>query len=256
MPEAYTIPLDTPAQAVARTCVFWDGRDAAYAAGLSQPIWKCVDGGPHRPDLHQWAVPGPAAERRTAFRHRNQRRAAADPRAVCRHPGAAGRRRGRRHLPGRRAMATATPGSNSSFRATRREPSWSTWGTPPRSGRSANWWFCTMPACSGRRRPIVGNSGSGTRCLQHLLARSGATIATVSEFSRDEICRHLGLPPDRVAVIGEGAEHMHGLVAERGILVRSATGAAAATCSRWATWPRTRTSPRSASWPACSRAAA
>ncbi len=45
--------------------------------------------------------------------------------------------------------------------------------------------------------------------LLHLgLARRGAAIATVSEFSRGEIERHLGVPRERVAVLGEGAEHI------------------------------------------------
>ncbi len=46
------------------------------------------------------------------------------------------------------------------------------------------------------------------RLLHRELARRGMAIATVSEFSRGEIERHLGVPRERVAVLGEGAEHI------------------------------------------------
>ena len=46
------------------------------------------------------------------------------------------------------------------------------------------------------------------RLLHRGLAWRGTPIATVSEFSRDEIERHLGVPRERVAVLGEGAEHI------------------------------------------------
>lgn len=44
--------------------------------------------------------------------------------------------------------------------------------------------------------------------LEHLLARSGAAIATVSRFSRDEIAGHLGLPPADIELLSEGADHI------------------------------------------------
>jgi glycosyltransferase involved in cell wall biosynthesis len=59
------------------------------------------------------------------------------------------------------------------------------------------------------------------RLLQRALVRSGAAVVAVSEFARAEICRHLGAEPGRVAVIGEGADHMHRIVADPAILARA-----------------------------------
>jgi glycosyltransferase involved in cell wall biosynthesis len=44
--------------------------------------------------------------------------------------------------------------------------------------------------------------------LQHALARAGARITTVSEFSRQRIASCLDIDPDRIAVIYEGADHI------------------------------------------------
>lgn len=46
------------------------------------------------------------------------------------------------------------------------------------------------------------------RLLHRAHAWRGTAIATVSEFSCGEIERHLGVPRARVAVLGEGAEHI------------------------------------------------
>lgn len=46
------------------------------------------------------------------------------------------------------------------------------------------------------------------RLLHHALARSGARLITVSEFSRGRIAHHLGIAPARIGVIPEGGEHM------------------------------------------------
>ncbi len=46
------------------------------------------------------------------------------------------------------------------------------------------------------------------RLLHHGLAWRGARILTVSEFSRGRIAHHLGLPPARIGVVGEGGEHI------------------------------------------------
>lgn len=54
--------------------------------------------------------------------------------------------------------------------------------------------------------------------LQTLLVRSGIQVVTVSAFSRAEIIRYLGGHADRVAVIGEGADHMNRIVADPGVL--------------------------------------
>jgi glycosyltransferase involved in cell wall biosynthesis len=59
---------------------------------------------------------------------------------------------------------------------------------------------------------------------QRLYVRRGACIVTVSEFSRQELIRHLGARPDRVAVISEGADHMASIAADHGVLTRVPPG--------------------------------
>jgi glycosyltransferase involved in cell wall biosynthesis len=44
--------------------------------------------------------------------------------------------------------------------------------------------------------------------LQRALARAGAQIATVSEFSRQRIATRLGVDPARITVLHEGADHI------------------------------------------------
>ena len=56
--------------------------------------------------------------------------------------------------------------------------------------------------------------------LQHALARTGARIATVSEFSRQRIAASLGLDPARIAVIYEGADHIKRVTADETVLAR------------------------------------
>jgi len=56
------------------------------------------------------------------------------------------------------------------------------------------------------------------RFLQRRLVRTGVSIVTVSEFSRTELVRHLGADIDHVAVVSEGADHMHRIVAEPKVL--------------------------------------
>lgn len=56
------------------------------------------------------------------------------------------------------------------------------------------------------------------RFLQTLLVRRGAIIVTVSEFSRQEIIRHLGVAHNRVRVISEGADHMQRIGTDASIL--------------------------------------
>jgi glycosyltransferase involved in cell wall biosynthesis len=46
------------------------------------------------------------------------------------------------------------------------------------------------------------------RTMHRLLARLGARLLTVSEFSRGRIAHHLGLDPARIGVVGEGGEHI------------------------------------------------
>jgi len=53
---------------------------------------------------------------------------------------------------------------------------------------------------------------------QKLLIRRGVHVTTVSEFGRRELVRCLGVRPDAISVISEGADHMQGIVADRAIL--------------------------------------
>jgi glycosyltransferase involved in cell wall biosynthesis len=56
--------------------------------------------------------------------------------------------------------------------------------------------------------------------LHASLARSQACIATVSQFSRAELVATLGVPPGRIHVVPEGADHMHRLAADPGVLAK------------------------------------
>ncbi len=58
------------------------------------------------------------------------------------------------------------------------------------------------------------------RLLHHGLAWRGARILTVSEFSRGRIAHHLGLPPERIGVVGEGGEHILRDPADLGVLAK------------------------------------
>jgi glycosyltransferase involved in cell wall biosynthesis len=55
--------------------------------------------------------------------------------------------------------------------------------------------------------------------LQAHLIRRGITIVTVSNFSRQEILHHLSASPDQVFVISEGADHIHSIISDSGVLV-------------------------------------
>ena len=56
------------------------------------------------------------------------------------------------------------------------------------------------------------------RLLQPALVRRGARIATVSEFSRSELSRCLGVPPTSIALLPEGGDHILRAPADRGVL--------------------------------------
>ncbi len=56
------------------------------------------------------------------------------------------------------------------------------------------------------------------RVLHNVLARSGARIVAVSEFTRQELVRSLRIPLRRVAVISEGADHIGRLAADEAAL--------------------------------------
>ena len=56
--------------------------------------------------------------------------------------------------------------------------------------------------------------------MQSRLIARGACVVTVSEFSRHELSRWFSVPADRIAVISEGADHMHAIAPEPEILQR------------------------------------
>lgn len=62
------------------------------------------------------------------------------------------------------------------------------------------------------------------KLIQNLLLRRGARVVTVSDFSRGEIARNLGLDEKRIPVISEGADHMAHIVPDVGILSRLPPG--------------------------------
>lgn len=62
------------------------------------------------------------------------------------------------------------------------------------------------------------------KLLQSSLVRRGACLVTVSEFARTEISRSLGVSPESIAVISEGADHMDGIVADDRVLSRLPPG--------------------------------
>ena len=46
------------------------------------------------------------------------------------------------------------------------------------------------------------------RMLFALLSRTARTLLTVSEYSKDRLCRHLRMAPERLHVVGNGADHL------------------------------------------------
>jgi glycosyltransferase involved in cell wall biosynthesis len=58
------------------------------------------------------------------------------------------------------------------------------------------------------------------RLLHHGLARRGARLLTVSAFSQARIAQRLGIPPHRIGVVPEGAEHALRVPADAGVLAR------------------------------------
>ena len=56
------------------------------------------------------------------------------------------------------------------------------------------------------------------RGLDRMLARSRAKLATVSRFSRDEIARHLHVPPSEIEIIPEGADHIRRVDSDPAVL--------------------------------------
>lgn len=58
------------------------------------------------------------------------------------------------------------------------------------------------------------------RFLHHALARTGARILTVSEFSRGRIAAALGIAAERIGVLPEGGDHMLRIAADADIIAR------------------------------------
>ncbi|HEY4254680.1 MAG TPA: glycosyltransferase family 1 protein, partial [Roseomonas sp.] len=58
------------------------------------------------------------------------------------------------------------------------------------------------------------------RLLHHGLAKAGARIVTVSDFSRRRLVTRLGVAPERIAVMREGADHILRIPADPGLLER------------------------------------
>ncbi len=58
------------------------------------------------------------------------------------------------------------------------------------------------------------------RVLFRGLRTSAGGLVTVSRFSQRELAHYCGVPPGRLRVIGEGAEHVHAVVPDPGILAR------------------------------------
>jgi glycosyltransferase involved in cell wall biosynthesis len=59
-----------------------------------------------------------------------------------------------------------------------------------------------------------------TRMMQRAVLRMGARVVTVSEFARQEISKHLGVPLKSICVIGEGADHMARMTPDPTVLAR------------------------------------
>jgi glycosyltransferase involved in cell wall biosynthesis len=58
------------------------------------------------------------------------------------------------------------------------------------------------------------------RLLRPRLARSAFRLVTISEFSRTELARYCGVPPDRFTLIGNSPEHIAQVKSDEGILSR------------------------------------
>jgi glycosyltransferase involved in cell wall biosynthesis len=92
----------------------------------------------------------------------------------------------------------------------------------------------TAPLLAGRRQAVVIHDAgvfdtpesyslafrAWYRALHHALARLGARLLTVSEFSRGRIAHHLGLAPERIGVVPEGGEHILRAPADSTVLAR------------------------------------
>jgi glycosyltransferase involved in cell wall biosynthesis len=92
----------------------------------------------------------------------------------------------------------------------------------------------TAPIAAGRRQAVVIHDAgvfdtpesysapfrAWYRLLHALLARSGALLVTVSEFSRGRLAARLGVAPARFSVMPEGGEHILRAPADPSVLAR------------------------------------
>ena len=92
----------------------------------------------------------------------------------------------------------------------------------------------TAPVLAGRRQVVVIHDAGvfdtpqsyslqfryWYKTLQHGLVRSGARVVTVSQFSRQRIATWLGLDPESVVVMHEGANHILRVIADPSTLAR------------------------------------
>lgn len=92
----------------------------------------------------------------------------------------------------------------------------------------------TAPLLAGRRQIVVVHDAgafdtpesyslafrSWYRLLHRGLAAAGARIVTVSRFSRDRLVARLGIVPERIAVMREGADHILREASDPGMLER------------------------------------
>lgn len=92
----------------------------------------------------------------------------------------------------------------------------------------------TAPVLAGRRQAVVIHDAgafdtpesysfafrSWYRLLQKRLARAGALVLTVSEFSRGRIAAALGLDPAAIGIVPEGGEHILRIPGDATVLAR------------------------------------
>ena len=89
----------------------------------------------------------------------------------------------------------------------------------------------TAPIIVRRQIVVIHDAGTFTRpeaysfrfrlwykAIQRALTLTQTRIVTVSEFSRSELVRYLGVRSDSIAVISEGADHMHRIAPQCDVL--------------------------------------
>jgi glycosyltransferase involved in cell wall biosynthesis len=90
----------------------------------------------------------------------------------------------------------------------------------------------TAPALARRQAVVIHDAGVFStpeayswkfrlwyKILQNILVRNGTLLVTVSAFSKSELVAHLGVRASKIAVAGEGADHMARIAADPSVLV-------------------------------------